>query len=63
MTDARTTFLVEENKFLRTWVRELIQERDSLRQELFDMKDDLMFPVQLTSRVVSIPYEIEDVPF
>jgi hypothetical protein len=63
MTDARTTFLVEENKFLRTWVRELIQERDSLRQELFDMQDDLMFPVQLTSRVVSIPYEIEDVPF
>jgi hypothetical protein len=63
MTDARTTFLVEENKFLRTWVRELIQEKDSLRQELLDMKDDLMFPVQLTSRVVSIPYEIEDVPF
>jgi hypothetical protein len=63
MTDARTTFLVEENRFLRTWVRELIQEKDSLRQELLDMKDDLMFPVQLTSRVVSIPYEIEDVPF
>ena len=63
MTEARSTFLVEENKFLRTWVRELIQERDSLRQELFDMKDDLMFPSQHTSRVVSIPYEIEDVPF
>jgi len=63
MTDARTTFLVEENRFLRTWVREIIQEKDSLRQELLDMKDDLMFPVQLTSRVVSIPYEIEDVPF
>jgi len=63
MTEARSTFLADENKFLRTWVRELIQERDSLRQELFDIKDDLMFPVQLTSRVVSIPYEIEDVPF
>jgi hypothetical protein len=63
MTEARSKFLADENKFLRTWVRELIQERDSLRQELFDIKDDLMFPVKRTSRVVSIPYEIEDVPF
>lgn len=63
MTDARTKFFAEENKLLRSWIRELIQERDSLRQELFDMKDDLMFPVRHTSRVVSIPYEIEDVPF
>ena len=63
MSEARLTFLVEENKFLRTWVRELIQERESLRQELFDMKDDLMFPAQRTSSLVSIPYEVEDLPF
>ena len=63
MTDARTTFLVEENRFLRTWVRELIQEKESLRQDLMDVQDQLMFPIQHTSSLVSIPYEIEDVPF
>ena len=63
MTEARTTFLVEENRFLRTWVRELIQERESLRQELIDAKDELMFPVKSNSRYVSIPYEVEDLPF
>ena len=63
MTEARSTFLVEENKFLRTWVRELIQERDSIRQELIDAKEELMFPVKSRSRFVSIPYEVEDLPF
>lgn len=63
MNEARTTFLVEENRFLRTWVRELIQERESLRQELIDAKDELMFPVKSSSRYVSTPYEVEDLPF
>lgn len=63
MSEARTTFLVQENRFLRTWVRELIQERDSLRQELIDARDQLMFPVKPSSRCVSIPYEVEDLPF
>jgi hypothetical protein len=68
MTDARTTFLVEENKFLRTWVRELIQERDSLRQELFDVKDELMFPDNsnrwvTTSTEYQELLEYEDLPF
>ena len=68
MTDARTTFLVEENKFLRTWVRELIQERDSLRQELFDVKDEFMFPANsnrwvTTSTKYQELLEYEDLPF
>lgn len=63
MTDARTTFLVEENRFLRTWVRELIQEKESLRQDLMDVKDQLMFPVRSTSKWVSSSMEYEDIPF
>lgn len=63
MTEARNTFLVEENKFLRTWVRELIQERDSIRQELIDAKEELMFPTKPKSRVFSTSYEKEDLPF
>jgi hypothetical protein len=68
MTDARTTFLVEENKFLRTLVRELIQERDSLRQELFDVKDELLFPANsnrwvTTSTEYQELLEYEDLPF
>ena len=63
MNEARTTFLVEENRFLRTWVRELIQERESLRQELIDAKDQLMFPVKSSSKWFSPSYEIEDLPF
>lgn len=63
MTEARSTFLVEENKFLRTWVRELIQERESLRQELIDAKEELMFPVKSSSRWFPKSYEVEDLPF
>jgi hypothetical protein len=63
MTEARSTFLVEENKFLRTWVRELIQERDSIRQDLMDAKDELMFPVKSTSKWFSNSMEHEDIPF
>jgi len=62
MNEARSTFLVEENKFLRTWVRELIQERDSLRQDLFDVKDELMFPAN-SNRWVTTSMEYEDLPF
>lgn len=68
MNEARSTFLVEENKFLRTWVKELIQERDSLRQDLFDVKDELMFPANANRWVTtSTEYqellEYEDLPF
>lgn len=62
MTDARSTFLVEENKFLRTWVRELIQEKDSLRQELLDVQDELQFPVSST-RWVTTSMEYEDLTY
>jgi len=63
MSEARSTFLVEENKFLRTWVRELIQERESLRQELIEAKDELMFPIKPMSRSLPMAYEVDDLPF
>jgi hypothetical protein len=68
MNEARSTFLVEENKLLRIWVRELIQERDSLRQDLFDVKHELMFPATsnrwvTTSTEYQELLEYEDLPF
>lgn len=63
MTQARLAYLIEENLFLRTWVRELLQERDSIRQELIDAKEELMFPTKPKSIVFSTSYEKEDLPF
>ena len=63
MTDARTTFISEENKLLRSWIKELIQERDSLRQELIDMRDDIHFSTLVTTRSIYSPSVTEDLPF
>jgi len=63
MTDARTSFISEENKLLRSWTKELIQERDSLRQELMDIRYEIAHSYQYPSRSVYTPVEYEDVPF
>ena len=63
MTDARTKFLADENKLLRSWTKELIQERDSLRQELMDIRYEIAHSYQYPNKVVSTPMEYEDIPF
>jgi len=63
MTEARATFITEENKLLRSWIKELIQERDSLRQELIDMRHDIHFSTLVTTRSIYSPSVTEDLPF
>ena len=63
MTDARTTFISEENKLLRSWTKELIQERDSLRQELMDIRYEIAHSYQYPNKSVYSSMEYEDIPF
>ena len=63
MNDARTEFFLGENKSLRRWVQELLQERDSLRQELSDLKDDINVSINYKSWNVSTPMESDDIRF
>jgi len=63
MNDARTEFFLSENKSLRHWLLELLQERDSLRQELSDLKDDINVSLNYKSWNVSTPMESDDIRF
>ena len=63
MTDSRTTYITEENKLLRIWTKELIQERDSLRQELMDIRTEIAHSYHYPSRSFYSPMEYEDLPF
>ena len=47
-------FVLDENKFLRNWVRELIQERDSLKADLTDLRDDIDTFMHRPSRHVAV---------
>ena len=34
-------FVLDENRILRDWLKELMQERDSLKAELLDVRDEI----------------------